>query len=167
MLEKVYKALGVDPKKVFSDLHAAASGTVATQAAPAKAEGFKLDAARIANLQKDSEKVSALLAGIFKEEEPPVVAIPEPVVAEQFDEPSAVEGLLGLDEAHSAFVRMLLSRPQWSRAELLDVAQDLELMLDGALEHINEASFDAYDMALTEGEDPIEVRAEVLEKIEA
>lgn len=167
MLEKVYKALGVDPKKVFSDLHAAASGMVATQAAPAKAEGFKLDAARIANLQKDSEKVSALLAGIFTEEEPAAVAIPESVVDTPADEPAADEGLMGLDEAHSAFVRMLLSRPQWSRAELLDVAEDLELMLDGALEHINEVSFDKYDTALTEGDDPIEVRADVLEKIEA
>ena len=77
------------------------------------------------------------------------------------------DGLLGLDEAHSSFARMLLSRPQWSRSELIDVAEDLELMLDGALEHINEASFDAFDMPLTEGEDPIDVRAEVLEKIEA
>ncbi len=167
MLEKVYKALGVEPKKVYSDLHAGASGTVATQAAPAKAEGFKLDAVRIASLQKESEKVSALLAGIFKEEEPAVVATAEPVVAERADEASPVEGLLGLDEAHSSFVRMLLSRPQWSRAELLDVAGDLELMLDGALEHINEASFDRYDTALTEGDDPVEVRADVMEKLEA
>ena len=167
MLEKVYKALGVDPKKVYSDLHAGASGTVATQAAPAKAEGFKLDTARIASLQKESEKVSALLAGIFKEEEPAMVAAAEPVAAERPDASSAVEGLLGLDEAHSSFVRMLLSRPQWSRAELLDVAGDLELMLDGALEHINEASFDRYDTALTEGDDPVEVRADVMEKLEA
>jgi len=27
ILEKVYKALGVEPKKVFSDIHAVASGT--------------------------------------------------------------------------------------------------------------------------------------------
>lgn len=168
MLENVHKALGVDSKKVFGDLHAAAAGTPSDTPVTSEVEsGFKLDLARIAALQQDSEKVSALLAGIFKEEEPPVVAIPEPVVAEQSDEPSAVEGLLGLDDAHSSFVRMLLSRPQWSRVELLDVAQDLELMLDGALEHINEASFDKYDTALTEGDDPIEVRAEVLEKIEA
>jgi uncharacterized tellurite resistance protein B-like protein len=167
MLEKVYKALGVDPKKVFGDLHAAASGTAVSQTVPAKAEGFKLDAARIASLQRDSERVSALLAGIFTEDDSALVATPVPVVVEQPDEPVADEGLMGLDEVHSTFVRMLLSRPQWSRSELLDVAEDLELMLDGALEHINEASFDKYDAALTEGEDPIEVRAEILEKIEA
>jgi len=74
---------------------------------------------------------------------------------------------LGLDDVHTSLVRMLLSRPQWSRQELLDVAEDLELMLDGALERINEASFDAHDMPLTEGEDPVEVRTDVLEKVEA
>ena len=50
---------------------------------------------------------------------------------------------------------------------MLDVSADLDLMLDGALERINEASFDAHDMPFTEGEDPVEVNADVLEKLEA
>ena len=168
MLEKVYKALGVESKKVFSDVHAAAAGAgPITSVARTVETGFKLDHARIAALQQDSERVSALLAGIFREDESQGVPVPEPAVETQAHEPEVAQGLMGLDEAHSSFVRMLLSRPQWSRLELLDVAEDLELMLDGALERINEASFDAHDMPLTEGDDPIEVRAEVLEKIEA
>ncbi len=167
MLEKVYKALGVEPKRVFSDVHAAAAGAGSTTSVAGNVEtGFKLDPARIAALQEDSARVSALLAGIFSEDEPPGSA-PEPVMEAQAHETAKAQGLLGLDEAHSSFARMLLSRPQWSRLELLDVAEDLELMLDGALERINEASFDAHDMPLTEGDDPIEVRVEVLEKIEA
>ncbi|MMZ71483.1 hypothetical protein D1872_348900 [compost metagenome] len=62
---------------------------------------------------------------------------------------------------------MLLSRPQWSREELLDVSSDLDLMLDGALEHINEVSFDTHDIPFTEGDDPIDVNPEILEKLEA
>jgi hypothetical protein len=62
---------------------------------------------------------------------------------------------------------MLLSRPRWSREELVDIAADLELMLDGALEHVNEACLDASGMPLTEGEDPVEVNAEVLRTIES
>jgi uncharacterized tellurite resistance protein B-like protein len=171
MLEKVYKALGVDSKKVFSDVHAVAAGTKPTAAAVAKVEesGFRLDPARIAALQKDTEKVSALLANIFAEaEEPAAAAPPEPTQAESEAEASETpKGLLGLDEAHSALARMMLSRPQWSREELLDVAADLDLMLDGALEHINEAAFDTHDMALFEGDDPVTVNAEILEKVEA
>jgi uncharacterized tellurite resistance protein B-like protein len=170
MLEKVYKALGVDSKKVFSDVHAVAAGTKPTAAAVAKVEetGFKLDPVRIAALQKDTEKVSALLANIFTEaeEQAPTMAGPVEVEsgAEAVEEP---KGLMGLDEAHSALARMLLSRPEWSREELLDVAADLDLMLDGALEHINEAAFDTHDMPLFEGDDPVTVNAEILEKVEA
>jgi len=161
----------VDPKKVFTDVHAVAadggsraastagSSAVAKPATP----GFQLDPVRIAALQKDTDKVSVLLANIFKEEAP----APAPEVDVEPEEVESKQGLLGLDVAHGSFARVLLSRPEWSREDLLDVASDLDLMLDGALEHINEACFDAHDMPLTEGENPIVVNRDVLEKVEA
>lgn len=164
MLEKVYKALGVEPKKVFSDVHAAAAGGTS---AKVESAGFKLDSARIAALQRDTEKVTELLSNIFKEDAP---VVPEPVELEpetDMQDVTSELSFLGLDETHSSLARLLLSRPQWSRQELMDAAADLDLMLDGALEQINEASFDTFDIALTEGEDPIEVNAEILKKIEA
>lgn len=167
ILEKVYKALGVEPKKVFSDIHAVASGTRPSAATAARIEetGFKLDPERIAALQQDTEKVSALLADIFKEEGTPPSPFSEPDIEAAQDE--TPNGILGLDESHTALARMLLSRPKWSREELMDVAADLDLMLDGALEHINDASFETHDIPFTEGEDPVEINAEILEKIEA
>lgn len=157
-LEKVYKALGVEPKQVFSDIHAVGAGN--TLSAPTPTTGFRLDAARIAELEKDTARVSALLSEIFTEETVPPPAPPVEV------EPTHDSGLLGLDEAHSALVRLMLSRPQWTRAELEDAASDLELMLDGALEQVNEACFDAHNILLTDGEDPIDIHPEALEKIE-
>ncbi|MDP3280294.1 MAG: TerB N-terminal domain-containing protein [Nitrosomonas sp.] len=167
ILEKVYKVLGVDPDKVFSDIHAVASGVKPTATAAAKIEetGFKLDSSRIAALQQDTEKVSILLANIFKDEETAVVQLSE-FEAEPENE-LVPNGILGLDATHTAFTRMLLSRPEWSREELLDLAADLDLMLDGALEHINEVSFETHNIPFTEGNDPIEINAEILEKIEA
>ena len=167
MLEKVYKALGVEPKKVFSDVHAVAAGAKPMAAAAAKVEatGFKLDPARIAALQKDTEAVSALLSGIFKEESPP-----EPVFAEaepEGDVEPTPSGLLGLDEAHSALARLLLSRPEWTKDELSDAAADLDLMIDGAIETLNDAAFDLHDVPFTEGEDVVTVNPELLEKLEA
>lgn len=163
MLEKVYKALGVESKKVFSDVHAVTSGNAPVMRTASVESGFKLDPGRIAALQRDSEKVSNLLAGIFTEE----IAATPPTSEPEPDEVAKPEGLLGLDETHTALARMLLSRPEWSRAELLDVAADLELMLDGALEQLNDASFDNLDVAFTDGEDPVKINKEVLEKIEA
>lgn len=171
MLEKVYKALGIDSNKVFSDVHAAAAGSVPASSTVTKVEstGFKLDAARIAALQQDTEKVTAMLANIFTEAEEAAVAAPPPPpeVESEPEAPDASTSLLGLDEAHTALARMLLSRPEWSREELMDIASDLDLMLDGALEQINEAAFDTHDMPFIEGEDPVTVNPEFLEKVEA
>lgn len=165
-LEKVYKALGVESKRVFSDVHAVSAGGTSVSIAQAEKQGFRLDTDRIAALQEDTARVSALLAKIFVEETeatsaPPIVVAAEP---EQDPEPAA---LLGLDESQAALLRLLLSRPEWTRAELEDAAADLDLMLDGALEQINEATFDAFDEPLCEGDDPVSVNTGLLEKIEA
>ncbi len=160
-LEKVYKTLGVEPKRVFSDVHAP---TARRASAAPDATGFRLDPERIATLQRDTAKVSALLANIFAEELPDPAA-PPPGLTVVEEEP-AETGLLGLDDAHRALLRLMLSRPTWTRAELQDTASDLELMLDGALEQINDASFDAYDLPFSEGDDPLEINPEFIEKIE-
>ncbi|RQO54471.1 hypothetical protein DBR47_22420 [Paucibacter sp. KBW04] len=175
-LEKVYKILGLDPKKVFSDLHAVTAGEGVDKTSVSVGglkEGFKLDAARIASLQQDTAKVSALLAGIFTEDsaEQAVglsrsVELESDLEVEPSDE-AAPALLFGLDEAHASLARLLLTRPHWTREELQDVAADLDLMLDGAIECINEAAFDKHDIPFTEGDDPIEVSNEIREKIEA
>lgn len=164
-LEKVYKALGVEPKRVFSDIHAAGAGSVPVSTAQAERQGFRLDAGRIAALQEDTARVSALLSTIFAEE---AAGLPEAQATASEQEPEEeTHAPLGLDEAHAALLRLLLSRPEWTRAELEDAAADLDLMLDGAIEQINEAAFDAFDEPLCEGDDPITVNTELLEKIEA
>lgn len=128
----------------------------------ARKVGFKLDAKRIAQLHADDKRVTALLSNIFQEETVPPTP---PAIAEEEIEVRTTR-LLGLDQSHSAFARMLLSRPQWSREQLLDVAADLNLMLDGALERINEASYDAHDLPFTEGDEELEINIELLEMIE-
>ncbi|WP_227105494.1 tellurite resistance TerB family protein [Chromobacterium rhizoryzae] len=175
MLEKIYKALGIDPKKVFSDVHAVAAGSSPTTIAIETIEksGFTLDPARIAALQSDTAKVSALLANIFNEDVPVGIGhIDTDLDQANTDDAPVLEthstqSLMGLDELHTAFARLLISRPQWTRDELQDVATDMDLMLDGALERVNEAAYDSHDIPFTEGDDPIEVNAEVLEKIDA
>ena len=77
-IEKLYRALGLDPNLVYSDLHAgevpdaplrvreARPGTPGeTIPAEPAASGPKLDAARIASIRQDTDRVSAVLADIF------------------------------------------------------------------------------------------------------
>lgn len=170
-LERVYKALGIEAQQLYSDLHAApqegvaaASVAVSSGPKPEQKASFALDSERIAKLQKETEAVSALLAGIFAEEQVVDRPSPLPTASDEPQEP-VTAGILGLNTEHSAFVRRLLSRHTWPREELADVASDMELMLDGALEHINEAILDLFDAPLTEGDDPIEINQEILEKI--
>lgn len=174
-LERTYKAMALDARLVYSDLHASApASTVATPSADTTTKApiatattnggtFALDPARIAQLEKETAEVSELLARVFVDEEthePIPVAETEPT--EESAQPS---GILGLDADHSAFVRLLITRSSWLREELADAASDMELMLDGALEHINEAALDALEAPLTEGDDPIEINKEILEAL--
>lgn len=163
-LEKIYKALGIEAERIFSDVQAVSTGvTTHATTTDAVTRKFRLDTDRIAALQKDTARVSALLSEIFAEEAP----VQEVATPLEVEHSTAATSLLGLDEAHSALVRLLLSRPQWTRGELEEAAADLGVMLDGALETVNEAAFDAFDAPLCEGDDPIDVNTELLEKIAA
>lgn len=179
LLEKVYKALSLDVQAVYTDLHGAASGAnlrpVPVQPAPtggsktsdqsAPAAGFTLDASRIAQLQQETAEVSSILADVFSDDQEPQA--PEPPVADvaESDEGSAGASLPGLDSEHAAFFRLLLTSQNWSREDLEAIASDMELMLDGALEQINDAAFDAFDIPATEGDDPVEINPELLERL--
>jgi hypothetical protein len=89
---------------------------------------------------------------------------PEPIVVDR-EETLQAPGLMGLDPAHSAFLRALLARPQWTRADLEELAEDREMMIDGTLERINEASFDLYEEPILEGEDVVELNQEVVREL--
>ena len=153
LLEKLYKVLELDPKLVYSDLHKGA--TAVRQTKPE----FALNTTRIARLQEETERISSVLREVFTE------ATPQPAAAIGDGEGENIETLLGLDPEHSSFARLLLSRPQWSRHDLEDAASDMELMLDGALEKVNEAALDQYEVPLAEGEDPVEINRDLLERV--
>ncbi|MDI3636286.1 TerB N-terminal domain-containing protein [Pseudomonas aeruginosa] len=170
LLERVYKTLQLDSQSLYSDLHVAASGNPAgslqaTPAAPGATQsktigGFALDHDRIAQLQRETEQVSALLAQVFVGEQP---VEPEEVSIEEAGEDTS--GVCGLDADLSAFLRVLVSRNEWTRDELEAVASDMELMLDGALEQINDMAFEHFDMPVTEGEDPFEINPDIMENL--
>jgi tellurite resistance protein len=130
LLERVYRALQLDSQSLYSDLHVAASGNPAgslqaTPAAPGATQsktigGFALDHDRIAQLQRETEQVSALLAQVFVDEQP---VEPEEVSIEEAGEDTS--GVCGLDADLSAFLRVLVSRNEWTRDELEAVASDM------------------------------------------
>lgn len=165
LLEKIYQALGIDPKNVFSDVHAIETGNLPGEQKHLK-QSFKLDKEKIQLLQKDTADVSKILADIFQEDHVEG-AIKESIEEAITEEEHAVaeNTVLGLSGSLANFARVIITRPSWSRDELSDLADDQDLMLDGALEEINEASFELYDMPLFDGDDPIDINAEILERL--
>ena len=173
LLERIYKVLQLDPQSLYGDLHVITSssststyfGVPVSTAQPAalpETQGLVLDHERIAKLQRETAEVAALLAKVFADDQ-----IDESASEQFIAEPEAtIDTLLpGVEGDHLVFLRLLISRTEWSRAELEDTASDMEMMLDGALEHINDMAFEHCDMPVTEGEDPVEINAEILEKL--
>ncbi len=174
LLEKIFKMLGLEAQSVYSMLHVAADAPVPVRTTDAASTGYsipsppksknagiELDMSRIAALHAESERVSSILGAIFADESTPAETVPAPVDTEA----AVQDSVMGLDADHSALIRVLSTRPDWSREELEDLAQDRGILLDGALERINEASFDKHDQPFSEGDDPVEINQEVVREI--
>lgn len=173
MLERVYKVLGIDPGKVFQDVHAAGTGGAASLARRREETGFNLDLGKIATLQRESEVASTILAQIFTENDE---ATDSDFNVNTQDSDSEDESMaevtpstiLGLDALHASMARLLLTRSEWSRGDLEDMASDLEVMLDGSLEVINEAAYTTLDMPFVEeGPNGYVVNPDVYDKVKS
>ena len=163
LLESAYKVLQLDPKLAYSALHADG------MAKPMRGKGMTrgqiaLNAERIAHLQRETDRIAVVLNEVFSEDQ---LQANTPLEPSDGEEAALDCALLGLDSEHAPFARLLLSRPQWSRAELADAAVDMGLMLDGALERINDAAFEKLGSAIAEGDDPVEVDQKLMEHVVA
>jgi hypothetical protein len=127
------------------------------------AASFTLDPERIAALKHETARVSAILAGVFVEEAHVALAATAAPTAPVPEQPP----LIGLDSAHSNFLRLLVTRVAWTRAELEEAATKLDLMLDGAMEQVNEAALDNWDEPITDGDDPVEINQELAQRLAA
>jgi uncharacterized tellurite resistance protein B-like protein len=188
ILTKVYPLLGLDPQEVYSHIHQLSTSATpfpatepvtvrpasptqkgfvipiisdtVSETVPDRSQsqkpGFALNPDLIATKKVESALVAAMLGDIFMDDDPP----PAPLSSEPGN-----SSIAGLDPAHSALVRQLGEQAVWSRDEFENLVAELGLMVEGALETINNAAFDRCDEALTEGEDPIEVNSEILEEL--
>lgn len=124
--------------------------------------GVRLDLASIEAKFAETAAVSALLTDIFTDDDVEPRPVPVNVgtgagggvaVAVTPDPVGAVVLLAGLDAAHSALVRALVTQDAWGRAEFEELSATWQLMPDGALDRINEAALDAVDEPLIEDDD--------------
>ena len=156
-VEKLYDALGLSTDGVYAVLHelTSVSEPVVVRTAddrdidfiipakPALDEHVVLNSDRIAHIKADTVRVSSILSAIFQEYD---------TDAELVDEVASVDTQIfrGLDSRHAEFVKELLTRSHWEETEFQALVKRFNLMPGGALETVNEWSFDQFDDALIE-----------------
>lgn len=171
-IEKIYKALGIDAALVYADLHAAdiPDGPVRVKAAEAevvgeeipdepKAKTASLDAARIAAIRNDTERVSSVLGEIFSTN--------EDVSDEASPARDVPSSIAGLDPRHSMLVEQIIQREHWTDEEFSEIVRKQGLMPSGALEVINEWAFEKFDEALLDQYDGYDVSPDIAEALKA
>jgi uncharacterized tellurite resistance protein B-like protein len=171
LLEQIYRVLDLEPQLLYSHLHLGQqpihNADAHMSTGNSSQSAYAVDGARLEALRRETEQVSVLLAGVFEEEEPPSLPTPEALNLDLAKEKPAQDELLpGLDTKHQQFLAKILSKPSWTREELHTIAQRMQIMLDGALERINDATFDLFGEPVTEGDDPIYVQQNILEAAE-
>ena len=164
-IERLYSAIGLPTGGVYSDLHALTVGsepvTVRPAAVPAREFAVPppplrdreviLDRKRVESLMADTARVSSVLGEIFGDGQ-----------AEEELEVTPADGptdFPGLDVRHAAFLDELLTRPHWNETEFVTLAGQFRLMHAGALETLNEWSFDHFGDVLVEEYDGYDVNS--------
>lgn len=174
-LEKLYTTLGLGKEQVTSDLHLLATEpvTVAKRDADKKfsipteqikkepAQGFSLNEELIRIREEETQKVKGVLESIFTEE---VEDDEHELETIQFQAASTMP-IDKLDEAHQNLFHRLVTQETWKREAFHEVCKELELMVDGAMEVINEWAFDIVNAPLIDDGEPIYIDLELAKEI--
>jgi hypothetical protein len=167
-LEKLYTLLGLDKALVTGDIHGMSSSKSGVRPASPQSEttspassSFQLNESILAIHESETKDVQSMLGAIFVEDEP---------VDESDDsstDSTVVEEETGIDKSHYALFESLIRKDKWTREEVEALCRDSGLMVSGALETINDWSFDKVDAAVLEEDgDAIYVDQEIVEEIE-
>jgi|GEM_PF-1959231 len=115
-------------------------------------KSLRFNKTKIAEIKTESKKLSAMLNAIYEQDN-------QPTEAPEINNSS----VLNLDNTHLEIVKTLATRPEWQRDELQKIMKGM--MIDGVLEHINDAFFDYCDEAFIESDDPIEINVQLYKEI--
>lgn len=178
-LEKLYTTLGLDKGQVTSDLHVYAANnaqsgetgpvTIATKTPELshsiptprpKHEGFQINEELLRLREQETHQVKSVLAEIFAEEDESLEA--EPGTQNEVATASAFEDL---DETHRILFEKLITKESWDRESLHKLCDSLKLFLDGAMETINEWSYEHANAPLIDDGEPVYVDIELAKEL--
>jgi tellurite resistance protein len=158
-LEKLYKSLDLTADDLYRNMHSAMVDTTDAARAPQiRPNSVTLDMGRVQSKLAETATVSSLLADLFADEADPVAVS---IVTEASDTPAIGK----LDAAQSAFLHALIARGEWPRCDVELLASTHALLVDGALEAINDYAFERCGDPVWEGDDPLIINDYVAKEI--
>ncbi len=159
-LEKLYTSLGLEKTLVSSDIHHLTSnkeGNISTSKA-ADDTTFSLDTAKIASYEDETSHVQAMLQNVFYSQ--------NQLEEELANSSQKTNASTHLDKQHHGFYSQLIEKEKWLRDDAIILCQEHNLMLDGAIETINDWAFDIVDAPMLEDEGShIYVDFEIVEEL--
>ncbi|MGE5341621.1 MAG: TerB N-terminal domain-containing protein [Candidatus Omnitrophota bacterium] len=177
ILTKLYKILEIEEKELYSDIHffeidkkepndepvtirnADKPGTGYSIPKLAKNKGLELDHQKISSILQETSKVAAILKDVF-ESETKGNEVEESDVMEYPSE----KYIPGLDANHMALLYAFQTQKVWARTEFENLTGQYDLLPDGAIDLLNEKSFELFEEPICEGDDPIEINQNILEE---
>ncbi|MCG3763710.1 ATPase [Vibrio cincinnatiensis] len=157
-IEKLYTCLGLDKSLVTSDIHNLAStrapNSASTTTTDESGDKFLLDEDILAMHESDTSDAKSMLESIFTVDNEPEVEMS-----------SFSTGHDGLDNAHKNLFDMLLSKEIWPRNEVHELCSKLNLMVDGAIETINDWAYEKVDAPVLDDDGDIYVDLEIVEEL--
>ncbi|MFK3916225.1 TerB N-terminal domain-containing protein [Psychrobacter sp. NPDC078501] len=190
-IEKLYQALGLDKNSVVSDIHHLTSAkksmptfSDATQqkttndnsiganveVSDRNSKPFIFNTELLAAYESETGDAKAMLASIFAADDDDMEMDNESLSGGQINNDTeadrAKESVVkGLDTIHSKLYQQLISKEVWQREEAEVLCESLNLMINGAIETINDWSYDNVDAPVLEAEDEIVIDYEIVEEL--
>lgn len=166
-LEKLYTLLGLDKSLVTGDIHsmtigkAGTRGTVTPSDPIKEASGdFRLNEKVLAIHESQTKDVQSMLNAIFVDKDPDMET---PTVVEDVGDLEDV----GIDTLHYSLYENLINKDRWSLEELDELCKKMGLMTSGAIETINDWSFERVDAPVLEEEaDALYINQDIVEELE-
>jgi polyhydroxyalkanoate synthesis regulator phasin len=158
-LEKLYKEFKINKKELYSNIHSSNQNSIHSSN---QNKELVLDKKKINKLRKETEHVSKVLSNIFTDKEDAAVLEPK---AKENNVKKHSKNIWGLDDAHSELLFLLITKEEWQKKDLIPIAKKLDLMLDGAIETINEKAFENFDEPLIEDDDSLLINKELVKMI--
>lgn len=169
-IEKLYTTLGLDKAQVSSDIHQLISNdepvTVALQSEkesfsipiPVKVHtnAFSLNEEIIKIREMETQQVKSVLEEIFDDEEEP---------EEKNDVLVASNPLSSLNQTYQNLLNTLLTKETWEKNALREICKKLDLMVDGAMELLNEWAYENANAPLIEDGELVYIDLELAKEI--